>query len=226
MSFEVPGDLNPFEAPRASIGEEATYLDPAVDGAEAIRREHIGREANVKSIGHLFYLGAFFLGLGTVVAIGIMAGIVPGGRNPDPEVNLVAYRVGQGIATFLFLLAASANAAVGFGLVRLHSWARWTAVVLIGLGLGGMGLYALVIGAAVDPIKGLIVLLADLGVNGLFLFLLLSPKAGVVFSPEYREVIRKTPHVKLKTSLIVKIILALILGLIAFVVASLIFGGD
>jgi len=35
---------------------------------------------------------------------------------------------------FMFLLAAAAWAAIGWGLLRLHRWARWAAMVLLGVG--------------------------------------------------------------------------------------------
>lgn len=43
------------------------------------------------------------------------------------------------------------------------------------------------------------------------LYLLFSDKGGVVLSLEYRDVIRQTPHIKYKTSIVVWILLAMLL---------------
>lgn len=54
------------------------------------------------------------------------------------------------------------------------------------------------------------------------LYLLFSYKGGVVLSAEYRDVIRQTPHIKYKTSIVVWILLAMLLvGLgVAFMVIA------
>ena len=51
------------------------------------------------------------------------------------------------------------------------------------------------------------------------LYLLLSKKGTMVFSPEYKEIIAQTPHMKYKTSPVVWIAL----GLIVAVIVSMIF---
>ena len=43
---------------------------------------------------------------------------------------------------------------------------------------------------------------------GYILYLMLSEKGSVVFSPAYKEIIARTPHIKYRTSLILKIALA------------------
>jgi hypothetical protein len=62
-------------------------------------------------------------------------------------------------------------------------------------------------------------------INGAILYLVFSKKGAKVFSPEYQEVIRQTPHIKYKTSImvivLVSILLAvLIVGVIGYFIAG------
>jgi len=219
MSFDPPERDNPFEAPRTTIGERALSSDILDNDAELIRREHLGHEANVKSLGQLYYLGTFFGVIGTIFVVLMAAGAIPIPPNQqqgmDPDTTRLIY---WGMAVF-YLFATVLNGALGYGLTHLQTWARWTVLVFTVLGL----LYVLFVGLAlmlVNPIVGGIVLLVGGGINGFILYLLVAPKAGVVFSREYKEVIRKTPHVKNKTSLILKIFLGILIAIIAIAVLA------
>src|SRR5580704_6574172 len=103
MSFKLPGEVNPFEAPLAGIGEDVLYRDFADNDAELIRREHIGRESNIKSLGHLYYLGAFFGALGTIGLVMMVAGLIPTGPS-QPGVDPTAQKIGLGFAAVFYLL--------------------------------------------------------------------------------------------------------------------------
>ena len=61
-------------------------------------------------------------------------------------------------------------------------------------------------------------------ISAYFLYLLVSEKGKVVFSDEYKEVIRKTPHIRYKTSIVVWIFLGLLLLLIGLGLVGLLFG--
>jgi hypothetical protein len=120
------------------------------------------------------------------------------------------------VAVF-YLVASSLNLALGIGLRRLKTWARWTAVVLIALTLLWV---ALLIGAALvvrQPAVAIIYAVAAL-IPGYMLYLLIASKASVVFSREYRAVINRTPHIKYRTSLLVKVLLGLFVALIVLAV--------
>ena len=216
MSFNLPGEVNPFEAPRAEIGEEARYHDIADNDAEMIRREHIGREANIKSLGQLNYLGAFFGVIGTILYVALAAGVMPMPPNQAPGLDPNAQRIAMGIAALISLFGTLLNGALGYGLTHFQAWARWTTVAFTVLGLVVVVFYTLVVSYMISPIAGLVLLVVGGGIYGLILWLLVSKKAGVVFSSEYKEVIRKTPHVKLKTSIIVKILLVMLLLIVVF----------
>ena len=60
-------------------------------------------------------------------------------------------------------------------------------------------------------------------INGYILYLVLSEKGKMVFSPGYQDIIQQTPHIKYKTSILVSIVVALfiaivVVGLIVFLV--------
>jgi hypothetical protein len=222
MSFNLPGGVNPFEAPLAGIGEEARYGDLADNNAELIRREHIGRETNIKSLGHLAYLGAFFGTLGTIILALLAVGVIPSNGDQQNQLDPATQKlVFGGLAVFYFAIS-TLYWALGYGLTHLQVWARWTLVVLISIGLVA-SLVQTVFLLMVNPIVAAIALLVGGGIYGGILWLLLSSKAGVVFSREYKEVILKTPHVKPTTSLIVKILLILILVVVVGAVLAWIF---
>lgn len=213
MSSTLPEDeANPYAAPKAEIG--AAIIEPG--DAEAIRRAYIEHETTVKAVGSLHFVAA---AIGAVVLI-LVLGLAPDGR--WVKVILV------GLATLLGPIGV--NVALGIGLNRLRAWARWTEAVLAGGLL--MGIVA-ILGAEVyfeSPVQRLVVI-SCIGLLPLYvLYLLLSRKGAIIFSPEYRAIIAETPHVKYlagrtETSLTAKIALGLIVGLLLmFLLSFLILG--
>lgn len=206
-SLEPSGPFeNPFAAPEVEIGRPPDEFGAADGEAERIRREHIVREANVKGIGALFLLG------GVPTAIITFAIMVSSGRvEAIPQCGL----------GLLFI-------AIGLGLRGLKPLARWAAVLVVG-GYLLVILYSAVMMAsgplAVDGgySVALILFLVIFGINGFCLWTLVSSKARVVFSPEYREIIRRTPHVKLRTTKAAWIALGIVLGVIAVCVVAAMF---
>jgi hypothetical protein len=96
----------------------------------------------------------------------------------------------------LFLALGIAQFFAGWGVRGLRSWGRVIGCVISGIGLLGF------------PVGTL--------VNGYILYLFLSKKGRTVFSPEYKDVIAATPHVKYRTSILVWIFLGIIVVLIGF----------
>jgi len=217
MTSPVPEDLNPFEAPLAEIGDRA--LDLGADGdAELIRRHHLGRETSVKSIGLLCYLVAAITGLFSGVMALVGVGQLVSGQAPDqPTARFQSLLL---LALFAFYGAISGVClALGFGLRRLQVWARWTAMVLSMLVLLYLLLTAsVVLGFLPVPNPGGIAafLLFFAAILGYVFYLLVTPQAGVVFSPEYRAVIAKTPEIRARTGRLVKIAVGLLIGVILF----------
>ena len=87
------------------------------------------------------------------------------------------------------------------------------AVTLLAIGVLVAAVVSVVL-LMLNPSAGLGALIVGEGVQGLVLYLLISGKTGMVFSPEYKEIIRKTPQVRHRTSIIVKILLGVLLLLI------------
>jgi hypothetical protein len=134
----------------------------------------------------------FLAGFGLLMA-GI--GFFISGIN-DESAEAVGAAIGGSLMAFLF---CAGFIALGINLRRLRRWTRIPIGIISGIGLLGF------------PIGTLI--------HGYILYLVFSEKGKMVFSDEYREVIRQTPHVKYRTSLAVWIILAILLLILVAVIA-------
>lgn len=211
-----PNPLNPYAAPEAELGGPAAAdadADEDFARAEAIRKEYLAHEASVKSLGSLHYLGAFFIGVGGLGALGAATYTLTGrpGNSPFSAVLI-------GVGAF-YVALAGLNVALGNGLRQLRPWARWTDAVMMGLSFLGslVGMVGWLVAQVYAPLLG-----ASLGLlfQAYILHILLSKKASVVFSPQYREIVAKTPHLHYKTSLLVKIVLAIFVSVLAFAIVG------
>jgi len=174
-------ESNPYAPPQVA------ELSAPAGQMELIRHEHIRVERTAKSLGILYYLGAFFLLMFGVT--GLVTTVAP--DQPRPGGTL--------FVSVIVLVLGVGHGFLAYGLRRLRGWARWPAVVLSAIGLLGF------------PIGTII--------SAYILVNLLGTKANMVFSPYYQDVIAATPHVKMKTSMGVKVVLAiLLLILVALVV--------
>ena len=109
------------------------------------------------------------------------------------------------VLSALMLLVGVGQFFAGWGVRGLTHWGR-----VLGCVVSGLGLLAFPIGTVI---------------NAYILYLFLSKKGRTVFSPQYKDVIAATPHVKYRTSIIVWIFLALVLGLIVLGIAMPYFSG-
>jgi hypothetical protein len=209
-------EKNPYRAPRADTGPAAAGVPDLQENVEEIRKTHLGREASIKSLGTMHLLAA---GLEVLLLLGSIAYffLANFARLDAEGVILIALIVG-------YSFSASLNYALGSGLRKLKPWARWTESVFMAIGL-----FVALLLCAIDLITQDYEELFGSGLGGLFLayllYLLVSPKAAVVFSREYREVIEKTPHLKYRTSVLVKIAAALLLGLIGLAILGVAISG-
>jgi hypothetical protein len=211
---EPEHQVNPYAAPEAPIGEAPPAGPADLAAAEAVRRAHLNHEANIKSVGSLHILGAVLSLLG--LAFAALSFFDPVGRARAVATPFFAVY----LAFFLI------NLALGIGLTRLRPWARWAETTLVGLYLALNALTTFgalfMVGPAASPVLfGAAVTWAILGA---ILWLMLSRKGAMVFSPEYQEIIARTPHIKYKTSFLAKFLLVLILGGLAIAVIMAIFG--
>lgn len=108
-------EFNPYAAPQSQVLQ-------ATPQAEIERMQHINTEATIKSVGFLYYLGAFVL-----ILLGI-SGLL--GNKIDDEVPPI-------LIGAIFLLLGVGQGVVGYGLRRLRSWARIPTIVLSSIGLLG-----------------------------------------------------------------------------------------
>jgi hypothetical protein len=207
-------EIDPYAPPKEAIGERGALEEPAdLARAEAIRRKYIGHEASVKSIGHLHYLAVIFT---LFVFVSVLAQL---SSMPRAE-------AGEGTAwtagvIFCFVVVILINLVMGVGLTGLKSWARWVEVALTILSL----LYFLLGTAGAALLAGgpeILFFVVTSIISIYILYLLLSKKGSMVFSPEYREIMQVTPHVKYRTSRIVKgCLIAFVVLIVLSVVAAL-----
>lgn len=108
--------FNPYATPRYS-GDP-----PPLSEVEQIRKDHIGHELSIKSLGGLYLIAAIITAAG-VAFLGIMVLIGDGLRETMPMVMLA---VGFALCIFGF--------SVGGGLRRLRPWTRTVATVLAAIG--------------------------------------------------------------------------------------------
>lgn len=105
--------MNPYAAPQVDVMPTAT-------ADEHVRQLHINTEATIKSIGTLYYLGAF---VGVLVSVASLATMTRHG--PALE---------TGVALFLGAFGA-VQGVLAYGLRRLLPWTRIPVIVLSCLGL-------------------------------------------------------------------------------------------
>jgi len=155
---------------------------------EAIRHEHLSHEASIKSIGLMYTIGGAFamlVGPGyiftgiTMINSPIQAGLTM-------PIAFGAGFISLGVVVFLVGLA---NIVVANGLGKLAPWSKNSGAIVAGIGL------------LFFPVGTLI--------NGYVLYLLLSKKSSTVFSPQYKDVILQTPHMRHKTSTVTWVVLAI-----------------
>lgn len=181
---------NPYAPPKHD-GPAATHGDSAL---EAIRREHINAETNVKTIGFLLYLGAFSTIAGSVRGLAL-----------DPVNALVSLAIGGALAWG------------GYQLRSLDSRGRSAYMVVTAVGF----LQTLLLDE-LSGLPGSIVAWTFLWPL-ILLAILWGPKASTVMTPHYRDVvIPGTPHVQRKTSVLVIVLGVLLLGVfVAAVVVAI-----
>lgn len=181
---QQPG-LNPYAAPSAS--PYAGYAPPGMSQSEAerIRRELINHEASIKSVGSLYLLSAIFCGFGLLVVVGLVIASLSG-ANEGAETLGVTLGL-----SLLYVLLGAASYWIGKGLRQLDVKVRTPTVVLSAIGLLGF------------PFGTLI--------NAYIIYLLVGEKGKRVFSPDYQEIIRATPHIQYKSPWLMGCLIGIVL---------------
>lgn len=170
--------MSQTDNPYAAMSIEAPLAmdDPAQTDEEGTRRKYLRREAMIRSLGFLYYFSAAWLAVALFAAVRRTG--MPLGFVLEFAPRVFWFYVFLGVLLVIVLLA-------GWGLRRLAPWAR--------------------VPVAFFSTLGLLSFPAGTGVNLVVLYLVFSPAGWVVFSPEYREVIERTPHVRYSRSRLVLI---------------------
>ena len=149
------------------------------------------RRAHLKHEMSIKSIGLLFMFGGVLGTIGlaVMAGSA---RNFGSDAVSLA-------PTALIIAMCIGTAALGYYLRRLQRWTQIPAVLLCALGLLNF------------PVGTLL--------NGYFLWLLLSAKGRFIMSAEYAAIVAATPDVKYKTSIVVKVLLAVLVGGLLLLIA-------
>ena len=199
---------NPYTPSGSAYGNINPDTDVDMSQAELIRTSHLSHEANIQSLGCLYLLGGIFGAISGVayvaVGIGMLCNLIPA-MEDQPQMDATVagvMQIGIGVVTlamsFLQLYA-------GRTMQTLNASGKIPAVIISVIGLLGF------------PCGTMI--------SAFALYLLLSSKGEMVYSPQYKEIVQATPHIRYKTSIIVWILLFILLGLIAFgIIAALVSG--
>ena len=186
---------NPYAAPESLI----TPIPVHLTGAEQVRRDHLSHEASVKSIGTLSYLGsilfliAFWASLDSIRVLHAIHRVQVGMK------PMIGSDLALIIGTSLLLLGLMIlQWKLAGGLRNLRPWVRIPTIILSVIGLLGFPLGTLI--------------------SGYILYLMLSAKSKMVFSPEYRQIIADTPHLRYRTSFLrtFLVVILVLAGFIAF----------
>jgi len=188
---------NPYASPLTTDVEAPTSATPSTD-KELIRRKYLNHEFSVRSLGLLYY----FMG-GVMVLAPIMALVLK---------TVARMGLAEAISGVCYLALGLLVLAIGWGLRGLRPWTR----VPVGI-LSGIGLMLFPSGALISAYVLYLV------INAYILYLVFSPRGATVFSPEYREIIRQTPHVTYQLSRLTVILLGIFLTLMVFALLHLIF---
>lgn len=180
----------------------AAALDPvkaelSSDDFELVRQKHLAHESSIKALGVLYVLGGLVMAIWLIgMSLSVLEAMKAG------SLQIGGYEI---LLTAAFLAAAVLSIFIGLGLRSFRPWSR-----ILGIVFSAIGLLAIPIGTII---------------HGYFLYLFLSARGRMVFSPQYKEIIAATPHLKYRTSKFVWGLLALLIFvLIMLVVPALLLG--
>ena len=177
---------NPFEAEHNPFAppEESIWVTENDSRPAALIRKE-----HLSHEASVQSVGVLYL-LGSVVLIftAVILLAAPGARGGNRPDGFLAV-----LSVFLLLFGVG-QGFLAFGLRRLRGWTRIPVGILSAFGLLGFPLGTLI--------------------SAYILYLIFSSKGAMVFSDEYKEIIRLTPDMKYRTSIVVWIFLGLLLLLL------------
>jgi hypothetical protein len=189
-------DENPYAPP--SEDRAASVDEKATDQVRNQRTKHLRRESCIRIAGLIGLIlagcGVLTFGFGTLFELF---------RQEEDGIELWMYR--RWIARMLCVISIAILAFVtSWGLFRLRNWGRWALTIVTTLPLPVLICAWLLLNRTANPevqesidrVGLTIVSVISTLPCTLLLFLMWSPKGSMVFSPEYREIIRQTPHLR------------------------------
>jgi hypothetical protein len=186
---------NPYAAPKARVEDP---ID--VEAAAAVRREHIAHETVVRAAGVIAIVGGLLV-LAAYVWIAIF------GMQAVSLRFVLFYQ----LVFPLLVVVGVCSIAAGAALLRLSRWGRVAALVLSCVGFL-LAARSATFGFRVAPLGVLI--------SACFLFVLLAPKGRRLFAADYTDVVVATPHVQYRTSSLLWVLLAIVVGTSVVFVAA------
>lgn len=182
---------NPYESPTTQSFDDGFSADP--DDFEQMRRYHLSHEASIRSFGSLYWFGGgvmVFLG-GAVIVRSLM------GTLNQRQIGLPFEMI---MTSTVYIGVGLLQIAVGRGLRKLTPNGKKGGIIFGMIGL---------IGFPVGTLLG-----------GYLLYLLLSAKGKVIFSPQYQEVLKATPHIVYKNRIVLLLLIIVVLIVIVAFFAS------
>ena len=185
---------------------EDPWLDIRIDPElEETRRALVPYERTIKLLGLISFIPALFFLLCvvyyTAAAIDWLDEI--GMSAPAFVPGFIGARLTRpycGGMALVCLIASALSVTLAFGLRGLRPWARWSLVTLDGI----IAISLLFVVTRYGTLKGLGAVIL---VSSAFLLWLFSYPIVTVFSPRYRTIARKTPHLDIRTGVAAKIVL-------------------
>jgi hypothetical protein len=206
--------------PELDIAGQTLHLD---DESEAsVRAAHLPAEATVRTIGLVLIL----IGVNFLLGIGLAFSSPRMGETIAKQAALagVDSSIVRNILFFVGFVGFALYVALGLALRELKDWARWTVVVLTGLGLVSRVSSTVLLGPdqlrqALTPGHRGLETLIGLGISVYLIFRLLTPESAFVCSKHYRfavsETLRIRPAMGLRDwALLIVFLLNSVLGLI------------
>lgn len=171
---------------------ENPYAPPKADLDRPDTDAEAIRTAHISHEASIKGVGLLYFLVGAGALLGGLTVLMVGS---GPEKNpMTAFSI-----TLLMLVVGGASLVLGYGLRRLKRWVRIPVGIFSALGLLNF------------PIGTLL--------NAYILYLIFSAKGRTILSDEYAEVVALTPDIRYRTSIVVWILLALLLGLVVLAFA-------
>jgi len=168
------------------------------DDAVAIREAHVRHEVTLKSVGSLYGLGSFMMMFGAIVSI-VFPLTARGDTSQDEAIMVLA------VMSAIYLVVGIGLGFMAFGFRTLRPWVKIPGTILSGLGLLAI------------PVGTLI--------HGYILYQIWCAQGQRVLSPDYRDIIARTPQVRYRRTvgdwIALGIVVLGLLGLAALLLSSL-----